>query len=184
MRTGRVTTGTRSARGSANSVNTTRLANSTPHGPPPWTRSASNGSLTRRCGSVASPPPPPTTPARATSGYPTSTLRSTATAWVSSSSPNACSTNAAPSHLTASPPWRPSASSGTLATVPSPLGWPPPARHYRANGNLFVASTYRTADGYGLGRWFQQQRRRLRDNKLADDRIRALDELSPSFRTR
>lgn len=56
------------------------------------------------------------------------------------------------------------------------------ARHHRAHGDLIVSNGYQTADGYRLGPWLKQQRARLRAGKLPAGRIRALDDLSPTWR--
>jgi superfamily II DNA or RNA helicase len=55
-------------------------------------------------------------------------------------------------------------------------------RYHRANGNLVVSNGYRTADGYRLGAWLQKQRDKLQAGKLAADQVRALDDLSPTWR--
>jgi superfamily II DNA or RNA helicase len=56
------------------------------------------------------------------------------------------------------------------------------ARHRRAHGDLIVSNGYRTAEGYRLGAWLKRQRARLRAGELPASRIRALDDLSPTWR--
>ncbi|MEV0133649.1 Helicase associated domain protein [Dactylosporangium sp. NPDC050688] len=56
------------------------------------------------------------------------------------------------------------------------------ARYRRVHGDLLVPGSYRTTDGYRLGAWLQKQRGKLRTDKLTTDRIRTLDELSPTWR--
>ncbi|GAA3302572.1 hypothetical protein GCM10020218_098370 [Dactylosporangium vinaceum] len=56
-------------------------------------------------------------------------------------------------------------------------------RYHQTHGHLHVPSAYRTGDGYPLGRWLAQQRRALRDGRMPTERITALDDLSPTWRT-
>ncbi|MDG4795030.1 DEAD/DEAH box helicase [Micromonospora sp. WMMD1082] len=62
------------------------------------------------------------------------------------------------------------------------LGLAAAAHYHRAHGNLIVSNGYKTADGYPLGPWLKTQRAKLRAGQLAPDRIRALDEISPTWR--
>lgn len=55
-------------------------------------------------------------------------------------------------------------------------------RYYRSHGDLAVPNGYTTADGYRLGHWLKYQRTKLRAGKLTADQIRALDDLSPTWR--
>ncbi len=47
----------------------------------------------------------------------------------------------------------------------------------RATGHAQVPKTYRSADGYALGRWFQRQRRRYNDGLLSAERIADLEDV-------
>jgi hypothetical protein len=58
------------------------------------------------------------------------------------------------------------------------LGLAAARRYYHSHGDLLVPNGYTTTDGYHLGAWLQNQREKL----LAADRIRAVDEISPTWR--
>jgi superfamily II DNA or RNA helicase len=56
-------------------------------------------------------------------------------------------------------------------------------RYHQIHRHLHVPTTHRASDGYRLGAWIQHQRNKLRTGRMPADRIRALDDLSPTWRT-
>ncbi|GAB3861685.1 helicase associated domain-containing protein [Dactylosporangium cerinum] len=62
------------------------------------------------------------------------------------------------------------------------LGLTAARRYHRTHGDLHAPSSYQTSDGFRLGVWLQKQRDKLHAGTLTTDRIRALDEVSPTWR--